>query len=145
MLAEFINAMRAAGVDPGARRIIADGKIHRFCSPDDKPGRENCWYVLFEHGGPLSSWRPLVPSLSERRSIRTMAPHARPKDIMNRLLPRLVALRTVAVRWGVHETTIRRMMVKPGFPSPVRIGSNKNYFVETELLAWLLEKTAGAS
>src|SRR5579864_1229815 len=57
MNAEFIDAMRAAGVDPGAATIIADGAIHRFCGPSDKPGRENGWYVLFEDGGAFGSWR----------------------------------------------------------------------------------------
>jgi putative DNA primase/helicase len=57
MSAEFIDAMRAAGVDPSAREIIPDGAIHRFRGPGDKPGRENCWYVLFEHGGAFGSWR----------------------------------------------------------------------------------------
>src|SRR6266851_4841557 len=57
MSAEFIEAMRAAGVDPGAAPIIPDAALHRFRGPSDKPGRENCWYVLFEGGGAFGSWR----------------------------------------------------------------------------------------
>src|SRR5215469_4307031 len=55
---DFIEAMRAAGVDPGTESIISDGQIHRFRGPGDKRGRENCWYVLSEHGGgAFGSWR----------------------------------------------------------------------------------------
>ena len=53
----LIEAMREAGVDPGAAPIIADSNINRFRGPGDKPGRENCWYVLFERGGAFGSWR----------------------------------------------------------------------------------------
>lgn len=55
--AGFIEAMRTAGIDPGATSIIADGTVYRFRGPGDKPGRENCWYVLYEHGGAFGSWR----------------------------------------------------------------------------------------
>jgi putative DNA primase/helicase len=54
---EFAEAMVAAGIDPGTLSLIADGKIHRFSGPGDKPGKLNCWYVLFEHGGAFGSWR----------------------------------------------------------------------------------------
>src|SRR5262245_12827378 len=54
---QFTDAMLAAGLDPGGTPIVADGTIHRFCGPGDKRGRENCWYVLFDHGGAFGSWR----------------------------------------------------------------------------------------
>jgi putative DNA primase/helicase len=53
----FLEALRAAGVDPGDTPIIQDGKLHRYCGPDDGRDRKNCWYVLFEHGGAFGSWR----------------------------------------------------------------------------------------
>jgi putative DNA primase/helicase len=55
---EFRAAMADAGVDPDSERLIANGKIHRFRGPGDKPGRRNCWYVLFDSGaGKFGSWR----------------------------------------------------------------------------------------
>lgn len=39
---------------------VADGEIHRFHVPGDKPGRHNGWYVLFEDGiasGAFGSWK----------------------------------------------------------------------------------------
>ncbi|MGO9056954.1 MAG: DUF927 domain-containing protein [Candidatus Binataceae bacterium] len=56
-MTEFVDAMRAVGVDPGATPIVPDSVLHRFRGPGDKPGRENCWYVLFEYGGAFGSWR----------------------------------------------------------------------------------------
>ena len=51
--------MRAAGIDPGTGPIIVDGAIHRFRGPGDKPGKKNCWYMLFAGGdaGAFGSWR----------------------------------------------------------------------------------------
>ena len=50
--------MVTAGVDPGEECLVADASIHRFRGPGDKPGRKNCWYVLFpEGGGAFGSWR----------------------------------------------------------------------------------------
>ena len=58
MSSDFRNAMANAGVDPGQKPVIADGRIHRFRGPGDKPGRKNCWYVLFDSGiGKFGSWR----------------------------------------------------------------------------------------
>lgn len=58
MAEDLRAAMVAAGIDPGAERLVADGAIHRFCGPGDKPGKKNCWYILFESGaGVFGSWR----------------------------------------------------------------------------------------
>ena len=38
MSAEFVDAMRTAGVDPGVAPIIADGAIRRFRGPGDVIG-----------------------------------------------------------------------------------------------------------
>jgi len=55
---EFANAIAAAGL--GAPAIEADGKIHRFRGPDDRPGCRNCWYLLHLDGipaGAFGSWK----------------------------------------------------------------------------------------
>jgi P4 family phage/plasmid primase-like protien len=57
MSIDFRDAMTAAGCDPGATSIVADGLIHRFRGPGDKRGHQNCWFALFEHGGAFGSWR----------------------------------------------------------------------------------------
>ena len=41
---QFADALAAAGFP--STEIIADGKIHRFAGPEDKPGKKNAWYVL---------------------------------------------------------------------------------------------------
>jgi putative DNA primase/helicase len=53
----FVEAMLAFGCDPGGEPIIADGQLHRYRGPSDRPGKKNCWYVLYEHGGAFGSWR----------------------------------------------------------------------------------------
>jgi len=55
----LISTMRDAGLDPGD--IIADGKLHRFDVPGDRPRSLNGWYVAFDDGefkaGRFGSWK----------------------------------------------------------------------------------------
>jgi putative DNA primase/helicase len=57
---QFADAMRRAGVGV-PDRIVADGRLHRFCGDGDKPGKRNAWYVLHLDGrrpaGAVGSWR----------------------------------------------------------------------------------------
>jgi putative DNA primase/helicase len=63
--------MLASGVDPGQEPLIDDGKIHRFRGPGDKPGRKNCWYILFsDGGGSFGSWRLGVEEIWSPRNGR---------------------------------------------------------------------------
>lgn len=52
---QFTEAMIAAGLQP-SNGIVADGKIHRFASPDDKTGKRSGWYVLHIDGFPAGSF-----------------------------------------------------------------------------------------
>ena len=57
-LREFREALAAFGL--GTPEIIADGLLHRFRAPDDKPGSKNAWYVLHldrPAAGAFGSWR----------------------------------------------------------------------------------------
>lgn len=49
------DAVAAAGL--GAPHVIHDGLIHRFTSPDDRPGSNNCWYVSHRTAGAFGSWK----------------------------------------------------------------------------------------
>lgn len=40
----FVDSLMAAGFS--APEIVADGEVHRFAGPDDKPGKKSAWYVL---------------------------------------------------------------------------------------------------
>ncbi len=54
----FGEAMAAAGL--GHPEIIADGKLHRFRTPDDKIGKSSGWYLLHLDrlpAGALGSWK----------------------------------------------------------------------------------------
>lgn len=54
----FGDAIRAAGL--GSPKIQADGQIHRFRGPEDKPGHPNSWYVLHPDSPPagaFGNWR----------------------------------------------------------------------------------------
>lgn len=56
----FQNAMAEAGL--GRPEIEADGLIHRFDLPEDKPGKKAGWYVLFPDDSPcpagmFGSWK----------------------------------------------------------------------------------------
>jgi hypothetical protein len=58
---QFIAAIERAKLAPPGR-IIADGEIHRFVSSNDKPGRRNGWYFLYDLGeglaaGMFGCWR----------------------------------------------------------------------------------------
>ena len=55
---DFVDAMIAAGVDPGTTPIIADGKLRRFRGSHDRRGEKNCWYVKFgDRAGFFGSWK----------------------------------------------------------------------------------------
>ena len=49
------DAIEAKGL--GIVEAIADGEIHRFETPDDKPGQESGWYIDFGTGGAFGDWR----------------------------------------------------------------------------------------
>ena len=49
------EAMTAAGLEP-ENTLIADGKLHRIHDRQDKPGKKNLWYILFEDGTPAGSF-----------------------------------------------------------------------------------------
>jgi len=54
----FGDAMAAAGL--GQPKIIADGKLHRFRTADDKVGRQSGWYLLYLDrlpAGAFGSWK----------------------------------------------------------------------------------------
>lgn len=54
----FGEAMAAAGL--GHPEIIADGKLHRFRTPDDKIGKSSGWYLLHLDrlpAGAFGSWK----------------------------------------------------------------------------------------
>jgi putative DNA primase/helicase len=51
----MVEAIAAAGL--GAPDIIHDKQIHRFTSPDDRPGSNNCWYVSYGTAGKFGSWK----------------------------------------------------------------------------------------
>lgn len=54
----FGEAIAAASL--GQPDIIPDGKLHRFRTPDDKPGRQSGWYLLHLDGCPagvFGSWK----------------------------------------------------------------------------------------
>lgn len=54
----FAQAMAAAGL--GQPEIIADGKLHRFHTPDDKAGRQSGWFLLHLDrlpAGAFGSWK----------------------------------------------------------------------------------------
>jgi putative DNA primase/helicase len=54
-VAAFIEAMRAAGLEPvGA--IRADGRLHRVTWHGDRKGSENGWYVLHVDGYPAGAF-----------------------------------------------------------------------------------------
>ena len=55
---QFADALAEAGFP--STEIIADGKIHRFAGPEDKPGKKNAWYVLHTDGfggGAFGDWK----------------------------------------------------------------------------------------
>ncbi len=57
-IADFAAAIAAAGL--GAPDIIADGRIHRFRTDDDKAGSRSGWYVLHldrHPAGVFGSWK----------------------------------------------------------------------------------------
>jgi putative DNA primase/helicase len=73
-LDDFAAALAAA--DLGEPAVIADGRVHRFRTTDDKPGAASGWYVLHldgtpngragswkvaPDGAPLVTWRPEAP------------------------------------------------------------------------------------
>lgn len=54
----MIESMRNAGLDPGS--IIADGILHRFDVPGDRPKSFNGWYVMYDgaiQAGSFGSWK----------------------------------------------------------------------------------------
>jgi putative DNA primase/helicase len=56
----FKDAIHQAGFTP-PDHIKADGAIHRFTTSGDKPGSNNCWYVLHDErdfsAGAFGSWK----------------------------------------------------------------------------------------
>ncbi|GMQ53401.1 toprim domain-containing protein [Halopseudomonas aestusnigri] len=57
-LIAFLYALQSV-YGPLDLRLLADGLIHRFDVPGDKPGRRNGWYVLHANGiayGAFGSW-----------------------------------------------------------------------------------------
>jgi putative DNA primase/helicase len=76
ILDQFLNAIRAAGLEPPAE-IIADGKIHRFSSSgkrDDTAG----WYVSFPDwipAGAFGDWRTGLSEIWRADIGRTLTPH----------------------------------------------------------------------
>jgi putative DNA primase/helicase len=57
-IAAFAEALAAAGL--GSPDIIADGELHRFRGPEDKPSESSCWYRLhldFPPSGAYGDWR----------------------------------------------------------------------------------------
>lgn len=57
---KFLDALRAAGLDPVKAGIDADGALHRYRVMGDKAGSLNGWYVLHASpvpAGAFGSWR----------------------------------------------------------------------------------------
>lgn len=52
---QFTQAMRSAGLDPD-ETPIADGVLHRIHDKQDKAGKKDLWYILFEDGIPAGSF-----------------------------------------------------------------------------------------
>jgi len=61
---EVLAAMRAAGCEPADSGAIAfDGRLHRYDVVDDRRGRKNGWFVLFDGpipAGAFGSWKTEV-------------------------------------------------------------------------------------
>lgn len=62
MFEELRAAMTAAGIDPNAAPLIADGRLRRFRLPTDKRGADNAWIVLHDngdgsHGAAFGNWK----------------------------------------------------------------------------------------
>ena len=61
---EVLEAMRAAGCEPADSGAIAfDGRLHRYDVVDDRRGRKNGWFVLFDGpipAGAFGSWKTEV-------------------------------------------------------------------------------------
>jgi putative DNA primase/helicase len=56
---QFTEAMHTAGLC-SRDSVVADGKLHRFASQDDKSGKRSAWYVLHLDGipaGAFGSWK----------------------------------------------------------------------------------------
>ena len=51
---DFADALAEAGLEAFEQsfRIRADGRIHRYRLADDKPGKRNGWFVLYDGGAP---------------------------------------------------------------------------------------------
>ncbi|MDP2785043.1 MAG: toprim domain-containing protein [Sulfurimicrobium sp.] len=77
---KFIDALRAAGLEPAKADIDADGALHRFRVAGDKSGSVNGWYVL--HAAPVpagafGSWRTGESHTWRDDAIKTASPAAR--------------------------------------------------------------------
>jgi putative DNA primase/helicase len=57
---EFLAVLVASGLGPVREVDFAEGKLHRYRGPGDKPGKLNCWAVFHSHPvpcGAYGSWR----------------------------------------------------------------------------------------
>ncbi len=70
--AAFINAIRAAGLEPHNELVLVDGQLQRFRVRGDKPGSRNGWAIFHRHpvpAGAFGSWRT-----GELHTFRSPAP-----------------------------------------------------------------------